>query len=265
MSCAPSPRRASGRGCARCLGCVPKTTRWPKASTRSCLTATLPQALKDELELIGDAYGDYLRSLRLAAAGTSGHGRQILSRFPAFMRADRRGKALGELAHALGRDLDEADRLILEIRDAHAITAAKEETDVLRLASALGFERADFLVLAKLKDKGFYATDDLPGADAFDRADIAYRQYLTDLKEAVGRFARICLRGCGTVPALLAGAMVLLNGDPRNPAGGAEREDPEKDPRYPDNIVVHPDLDVAARWLYPWPADYVQRDRGDGR
>jgi hypothetical protein len=41
------------------------------------------------------------------------------------MRADRRGKALGEPAHALGRDLDEADRLLLEIRDAHAIAAAK--------------------------------------------------------------------------------------------------------------------------------------------
>jgi hypothetical protein len=52
---------------------------------------------------------------------------------------------------------------------------------VLKLASALGFERSDFLVLAKLKDKGFYATDDRAGADvaddrlAFDRQAFAQR------------------------------------------------------------------------------------------
>ena len=205
------------------LGLRPEDDALAESLDAAWLAATPSQALKDELERIGESYGDYLRSLKLAAAGTSGHGQRILSRFPAFMRADRRGKALGELAHALGRDLDEADRLLLEIRDAHALAAAKEEGDVLKLASALGFERADFLVLAKLKDKGFYATDDAAGADAYDRAEIAYRHYLTDLKQAVGRFARICLRGCGTVPALLEGTMVLLNGDPRDAAGSVQR------------------------------------------
>lgn len=208
--------------------------------------AVLAQALKDELELTGEAYGDYLRTLKVAAAGTSGRGGQILSRFPVFMRADRRGKVIGAIAHALGRDLDEADRLMGGIRDAHALGAAQEERDVLRLAAVLGLQRADFLILAKLAEKGFFAADDAPGADAFERARGAYGRYLTDLKQAVGRFARIHLRGSGTVSALLEGAMVLVNGDPRDPAAGpaADREDPERHPRYPENLIVHPDADL---------------------
>lgn len=208
--------------------------------------ATLSQALKDELELIHEAHVDYLRTLKLAAAGTSGRGRQILARFPDFMRADGRGKALGAIAHALGHDLDEADRFLGEIRDAHALTAAKEDRDVLKLAAALGLQRADFLILAKLKEKGFFATDDAPGADDFDCASRAYRQYLLDLRQAVGRMARICLRGSGTIAALLEAAMVLVNGDPRDPIeGDAEREDPEQHPSYPENLLVHPDRNLA--------------------
>jgi len=247
------------------LGLRPEDDALAESLDAAWLAATPSQALKDELERIGESYGDYLRSLKLAAAGTSGHGQRILSRFPAFMRADRRGKALGELAHALGRDLDEADRLLLEIRDAHALAAAKEEGDVLKLASALGFERADFLVLAKLKDKGFYATDDAAGADAYDRAEIAYRHYLTGLKQAVGRFARICLRGCGTVPALLEGTMVLLNGDPRDAAGSVQREDPEKDPRYPDNVIVHPDAKLPrGAFIHGLPITFSVIEEADG-
>ena len=258
----PSSERARLR---TLLGLRPEDDALAESLDAAWSTATQSQELNDELELIGEAYGDYLRSLKLAAAGTSGHGRQILSRFPAFMRADRRGKALGELAHALGRDLDEADRLLLEIRDAHAIAAAREEGDVLKLASALGFERADFLVLAKLKDKGFYATDDRAGADAYDRAETAYRQYLTDLKQAVERFARICLRGCGTVPALLEGTMVLLNGDPRDPAGSGQREDPEKDPSYPDNIIVHPDARLPrGAFIHGLPITFSVIEEADG-
>ena len=214
-------------------------------------SATLTQALKDELELIHEAHVDYLRTLKLAAAGTSGRGRQILARFPDFMRTDGRGKALGAVAHALGRDLDEADRLLGEIRDAHALSAADEDRDVLKLAAALGLQRADFLILAKLKEKGFFATDDAPGADAFDRAATAYRHYLLDLRQAVGRMARISLKGSGTIAALLEAAMVLVNGDPRDPvealrlgAGQAEREDPEQHPGYPENLLVHPDRNL---------------------
>ena len=257
----PSSERARLR---TLLGLRPEDDALAESLDAAWMTTTQSQALKDELELIGEAYGDYLRSLKLAAAGTSGHGRQMLSRFPAFMRADRRGKALGEVAHALGRDLDEADRQLLEIRDAHAIAAAKEEGDVLKLACALGFQRADFLVLAKLKDKGFYATDDVAGADAHDRAETAYRQYLTDLKQAVGRFARICLRGCGTVPALLEGAMVLLNGDPR----GSRRQRSARGPGAGSGVSRphhRPSrCQAAARRLHPRPAHHLQRDRGDG-
>ena len=236
--------------------------------------ATLTQALMDELELIHEAYADYLRALKLAAAGASGRGRQILARFPDFMRAEGRGKALGSIAHTLGRDLDEADRLAAEIRDAHALSAAKEDRDVLKLAAALGLQRADFLILAKLKEKSFFATDDTPGADDFDRAAGAYRQYLIDLKQAVGRMARIALRGSGTIAALLEAAMVLVNGDPREPVAGdslrlgsgqAEREDPEQNPTYPENLLTHPDRSLPrGGFIHGLPITFSSIEESDG-
>jgi hypothetical protein len=221
------------------LGLRPDDEGLAESLEQAWRTAVLPQALKDELELIALAYEDYLRALKLASAGSSGHGNPMLARLPAFMRADRRGKALGELVHALGHDLDEADRLLGRVRDAHALAVADEERDLLQLAAALGLQRADFLILDKLKDKGFFAADPAPGADAHDRAAQAYALYLADLRQAIARFARIMLRGCATLPALLEAAMVLVNGDPRSLAP-AER-DPEADPRYPEPLIVHPD------------------------
>jgi hypothetical protein len=205
-------------------------------------SAVLTQALRDELELIALAWAEQLRALRIAAAGGSGRGRQILSRLPAFMRADRAGKALGTVAHALGRDLDEADRLLGTVRDAHALAAADEERDLLQLAAALGLQRADFLLLSKLHEHGYFVGGDAADADPHDRAAAAYARYTTDLRQAIGRYSRILMRGCATIPALLEGAMVLVNGDPRDPLAtpGAPRE-PEADARYPDHILIHPD------------------------
>lgn len=220
------------------------------------------QALRDELELIGIGYAEQLRTLRQAAAGSSGRGRQMLSRFPAFMRSDMgkggRGKALAVVAHTLGRDLDEADRLLATIRDAHAISAAREERDLLQMAALLGLQRADFLLLAKLHEQGFFAGGGAAGSDAHDRAEQAYGRYTTDLRQAVTRMARIVLRGCATIPALLEGAMVLVNGDPRNPADAAgERSDPEADARYPEQILVHPDAGlVMGGFIHGLPLRY---------
>jgi len=236
---APSSQRPRLRAL---LGLRPEDEALAESLEQAWSAATLSQALKDELDLIGFAYEDYLRALKLASAGGSGHGNPMLARLPAFMRADRRGKALGEFVHALGRDLDEADRLIARIRDAHSLGFADEERDLLRLAAALGLQRADFLILAKLKDKGFFAADPAPGADALDQASQAYALYLTDLRQAIGRFARVMLRGCATLPALLEATMVLVNGDPRDPA--SPDSVPEADPRYPDTFITHPDRNL---------------------
>lgn len=224
------------------------------------------QALRDELELIDLAYTGQLRALRADAAGGSGRGRQILSRFAAFMRAERRGKALGAVAHALGRDLDEADRLLARIRDAHALAAAGEERDLLRLAAALGLQRADFLVLGKLHAQGFFGGGDAADADAHDRAAAAYGRYITDLRQAIARCSRILMRGTATIPALLEGAMVLINGDPRDPRSTpAAPRDAEADPRYPDQLIVHPDRGLPqGGFIHGLPVSYGVFDRVDG-
>lgn len=224
------------------------------------------QALRDELELIDLAYTAQLRALRADAAGGSGRGRQMLSRFPAFMRAERRGKALGAVAHALGRDLDEADRLLARIRDAHALAAADEERDLLRLAAALGLQRADFLVLGKLHQRGFFGGGDAADADAYDRAAAAYGRYVTDLRQAIARCARILMRGTATIPALLEGAMVLINGDPRDPAATtAAPRDAEADARYPDHLIVHPDRALPqGGFIHGLPISYGVLETVDG-
>ena len=231
------------------------------------------QALRDELELIEIAYAEQLRTLRQAAAGGSGRGRQMLSRFPAFMRSDMgkggRGKVLATVAHTLGRDLDEADRLLATIRDAHAISAAREERDLLQGAALLNLQRADFLLLSKLQEQGFFAGGGAPGSDAYDRAEQAYSRYTTDLRQAITRMSRIVLRGCATIPALLEGAMVLVNGDPRNPADAAGvRSDPEADARYPEQIIVHPDAGlVMGGFIHGLPLRYGTLEanvEGDG-
>ena len=239
------------------------------------------QALRDELELIAFAYTEQLRTLRQAAAGSSGRGRQMLSRFPAFVRSDRRGKALAVVAHTLGRDLDEADRLLATIRDAHAVRAAREERDLLQAAALLGLQRADFLLLSKLQEHGYFAadlaaieaaggaTEAAGGAiDAHDRAEQAYTRYTTDLRQAITRMARIVLRGCATIPALLEGAMVLVNGDPRDPGDASGvRADPEADARYPDQIIVHPDAGLPmGGFIHGLPVRYgtLQPAESDG-
>ena len=224
------------------------------------------QALRDELELIDAAYTAQLRALRADAAGASGRGRQMLSRLPAFMRAERRGKALGAVAHALGRDLDEAERLLARLRDAHALAAADEERDLLRLAAALGLQRADFLVLGKLHAQGFFGGGDAADADAYDRAAAAYGRYITDLRQAIARCSRILLRGTATIPALLEGAMVLINGDPRDPlATPAAPRAAEADARYPDHLIVHPDRALPqGGFIHGLPVSYGVLEMVDG-
>lgn len=143
-------------------------------------------------------------------------GRQaaILSRYPAFMRTDRPDKAIGEIAGALGRDLDEAERLMMGVLRSHRLAGAVEERDVLRLAALLGLHQADFLVLRKFYEQGFFTLDIPPDTvDDRERAERAYAAYLAEMKEAVQRVVRVMLDGCGTLWALLDGTSILIKAD----------------------------------------------------
>ncbi len=86
-----------------------------------------------------------------------GHSQRILNRFPSFMRTDQAGKVLGDVAAALGGQLDEAERLANGIQTAHRIRVADEEIDILRLASLGGLEAADFFILRTFYENGFFA------------------------------------------------------------------------------------------------------------
>jgi hypothetical protein len=155
----------------------------------------------------------------------SGRPAKILSRFPAFMRADKPGKVLGEVALALGRDLDEAERLMAGIQRAHRLDVAEEERDVLGLAALLGLQGADFAILQRFWERGFIAAEDPLPADAQDREAQAYARYLAELRESVQRTVRVMQEGCGTLWALLEGTAILLNADTLPQSGRMQHPD----------------------------------------
>jgi len=155
----------------------------------------------------------------------SGRPAKILSRFPAFMRADNRGKVLGEIAFALGADLDEAERLMARIQRAHRLSFAEEERDVLGLAALLGLQGADFVILRRFWEHGFIAAQQPIPADAQSREEQAYTAYLAELKESVQRTVRLMREGCGTLWALLEGTAILLNADTLPLAGRMQHPD----------------------------------------
>lgn len=77
----------------------------------------------------------------------SGRGRQILSRFPAHLEADRPGKHLGVVVEALARDLDMLAAEMAAVRRAHRLSDAGELADLLRLAALHGLGSAEMSVL----------------------------------------------------------------------------------------------------------------------
>lgn len=87
----------------------------------------------------------------------AGYAGKIMDRFPSFMRTELRGKAMTDVAAGLGGQLDEAERLTNAIQRAHRIAVAGEESDVLHLASMAGLERADFFILRKFYENGYFA------------------------------------------------------------------------------------------------------------
>ncbi|MBI4874118.1 MAG: hypothetical protein HY822_05745 [Acidobacteria bacterium] len=140
----------------------------------------------------------------------TGRALKILTRFPAFLRAEGPGKALGEIATALGGSLDEAERLATGIQSAHRLAVAEEDRDVLRLAALLGLQGSDFLILRKFYEQGIFhpAAEELAPQVREQRAS---RNYLEALKSSVGRVVAVMGEGCGTIWALLEGTAVLLN------------------------------------------------------
>ncbi len=151
----------------------------------------------------------------MALPTQSGRARKMMSRFPAFMRLENPGKALSHICDVLGLDLDDLERQLMRIQRAHRIQYAPESQDVLQLGSLMGLQSADFVILRKLYDSGFYlphpATDDA-------ESDIreAYKRYVRSMADRVTRIAALFLEGCGTVWALLEGTAVLLNADTEN-------------------------------------------------
>jgi len=158
-------------------------------------------------------------------------GLKIANRFPAFMRAGETGKILGEYCRALGDILDESEGMFGKIQRSHRLKIADEERDILQLAALLGFERADFVLLSRLYDKGFLAEDAGDGSETASFADYK-KNYLDRLRDTVERMARLMLDGCGTIWALLEGTAIL--------AGGQTVFADNKSP-----TIEHPDQDLT--------------------
>lgn len=175
----------------------------------------------------------------MTVARLSGRPGKMLARFPSFMRADDRGKVLAQTALALGRQVDEAERLMTNIQRAHRLAAADEERDVIQLAALLGLERGDFAILRELYDRGLFEVDDAEldaviakwrksgegkGLPKPEPARLAYDEYVGELKEMVARIARVMLDGCGTIWALLEGAAIMIVSDVVIPEGSSTGE-----------------------------------------
>lgn len=147
----------------------------------------------------------------------TGRAFKILDRFPSFMRLDKPGKALGDVAISLGGDLDHAEGRLGRILKARRIEQADEEGDILKLAGLLGLVEEDFLLLRRAHDHGLF--DPLAPADPADALPeedatwAGYTAYLDALRRSVMRTAILMTDGCGTLWALGEGACLLMGVD----------------------------------------------------
>jgi hypothetical protein len=139
-----------------------------------------------------------------------GRARKLLGRFPDFMRLDEPGKALGDVALALGGDLDQAEGRLARILRARRVEQADEEIDLLRLAALAGLGEEDFFLLRRAYGHGLFDSAPDPSADPETAAWDAYAGYLDALRLAVMRASALMADGCGTLWALAEGACLLL-------------------------------------------------------
>ncbi len=144
----------------------------------------------------------------------TGRALKMMGRFPSFMRLEKPGKVIGDVALALGGDVDFAEGRLARILRSRRIEQAEEEGDVLRLAALLGLVEEDFFLLRRAYEHDLFA--DAPGPAAPDALDAetaawdAYDGYLDALRTAVMRTAAVMTDGCGTLWALAEGACLLL-------------------------------------------------------
>ncbi len=148
----------------------------------------------------------------------TGRPGKILSRFPTFMLAPRPDKVIADVAGALGRDLDEAERIMTRIQRAHRIQVADEAVDVLGLGALLDLQAADFFILGRLHASGFFADQVAEAAGgqplaAQDREQQAFDLFVGELKDSMTRTIRVLFEGCGTLWALLEGTAILIDAD----------------------------------------------------
>ena len=137
-----------------------------------------------------------------------GRALKMLGRFPSFMRLEKPGKVIGDVAITLGGDLDQAEGRLSRILKARRIQQADEEGDILKLAASLGLVEEDFFLLRRAHDHGLFdpPSSGDPEADAWR----AYADYLDALRGSVMRTASVMTDGCGTLWALAEGACIQL-------------------------------------------------------
>lgn len=132
-----------------------------------------------------------------APSDLAGRAGKILGRFPTFMLAPSPDKALATIAEALGKDLDESERLATRIQRAHRLPVADEAADVLGLAALLTLRPADVFIVSALHAHGLFG----------------YDAYVEALRGAVRRMVAVLTDGCGTLWALLEGTAILLHAE----------------------------------------------------
>jgi len=173
----------------------------------------------------------------MSTRALTGRSAKILSRFPAFIRTEQAGKVLTDVAAALGKDLDEAERLLFGIQRAHRVAVVEEERDLFQLVALLGLQRADFVVLRRLYERGFFHAQMQEPADDRAKETQAYALYLDAFKQAVLRIVAVMLEGCGTIWALLEGAAILLGAETIVEPGTERVEHP--DAQLPHGGFLH--------------------------
>lgn len=137
-----------------------------------------------------------------------GRALKMLGRFPSFMRLEKPGKVIGDVALALGGDLDQAEGRLGRILKARRIGQADEEGDILKLAASLGLVEEDFFLLRRAHEHGLFNPPGSTNPEA--RAWEGYASYLDAMRGSVMRTASVMTDGCGTLWALAEGACIQL-------------------------------------------------------
>lgn len=117
---------------------------------------------------------------------------RILDLFPAFYRANDRGKLLNTVVRKLAQPVEESDTHLFRIQRSHRLLVAEHAEDIIRLAGMLNLTDFHF-------------------EDIVNDRSMAYPDKLTFMRERVRRIAGIHLKGLGTPWAIMECAAIFLN------------------------------------------------------